>query len=509
MNPPAAANPSISSPTKIFWACFFALTATSFAFIIRIMIMDSVATEFGLSETQKGEIFGVGIWPFAISIALFSLVIDRIGYGKAILFAFLGHSAFAILTITATGYWSLYIGSFLSGLASGAVEAAINPIVATIYVRQKTKWLNILHAGWPAGMVMAGLISIAAGEALGWQGKVALIFLPVLLYGAMMATCRFPVNERVAAGVSHRDMLKEVGFLGALVGLILTFLEVGRVFSFPPWLVWGCAGGIALAFGAYTRSLGRPVFLLLVLVMVPLAITELGTDSWITELMTPEMEALGLNPLWVLVYTTCIMMVLRFLAGPIVHRLSPLGLLAVSSLLAVIGLLLLSKAAGFAILLAATLYGVGKTFFWPTMLGVVAEQTPKGGALTLNLISGIGMLSAGVLGNALLGNIQDKEVNRELMAESPALHAEVVGVEKVSIFGTYHALDAAKVAGVPAADQETIRGIRESAKKSALTTVAIFPGIMLLSYLGFLLYFRTRGGYRQVHLTEQPAESTA
>ncbi len=102
--------------------------------------------------------------------------------------------------------------------------------------------------------------------------------------------------------------------------------------------------------------------------MIPLATTELGTDSWITELMTPVMQDMGLQPGWVLVYTAFIMMVLRFLAGPIVHRLSPLGLLAVCSAIAIVGLVMLSKTAGFLIFIAATIYALGKSFFWPTML---------------------------------------------------------------------------------------------------------------------------------------------
>jgi len=502
---------------RLFWACFFALTATSFAFMLRIMILKDLALEFGLSETEKGEILGVGIWPFAVSIVLFSLVIDRIGYGKAIIFAFLGHTAFAFLTIFATGYWTLYIGSFLGGLAAGAIEAAINPIVATIFPKEKTKWLNILHAGWPGGAVLAGLLVIFSGEYLQWegeeylkwQGKVGLIFIPVITYGVMMATCRFPVNERVAAGVPYRTMLQEVGFVGALITLTLVMVEVGRVLNFPAWVTWGVIGVLTVGFGFYTASAGRPMFIILILTMIPLAITELGTDSWITDLMEPEMVALEWHPAWVLVYTMAIMLVLRFMAGPIVHRLSPLGLLAVSAFLAICGLTFLSMATGLTIFLAATIYGLGKTFFWPTMLGVVSERFPRGGALTLNLISGIGMLAAGVLGGALLGNIQDKEINRQLLATDPALHQQLVGQEKISIFGRYHPLDAAKVKAASEDDRKVVNDIKQGAKKGALTTVALFPGLMLLSYIALLLYFRAKGGYKPVDLAADVAAPSA
>jgi MFS family permease len=216
--------------------------------------------------------------------------------------------------------------------------------------------------------------------------------------------------------------------------------------------------------------------------------------------MGPEMESVGINAAWVLVYTSLIMMVLRFVAGPIVHRLQPLGLLAVSAALAIAGLFLLSGAAGAMILVAATIYGVGKTFFWPTMLGVVSEQCPKGGALTLNMISGIGMLAAGVIGNPLLGNIQDKEIDAQLLVQAPAIHARVAGTEKRSVFGTYRAIDAAKVEALPSPDKAKVNEVRGVAKKSALRTVALFPVSMLVVYLALIGWFRARGGYKPIVL---------
>ncbi len=505
---------SIPAPSaaerKLFVACFVAMVSTSFAFILRIMVMDDLAEAFNLSETQKGEILGVGIWPFGVSIVLFSLIIDRIGYGKAILFAFLAHSGFVLLTVTADGYWMLYAGSLLGGLAAGALEAAINPLVATIFRHDKTKWLNILHAGWPAGLMLAGMLAISLGEGglfadlaqggIGWQTRIGLVMVPVLLYGALMATCRFPVSERVAAGVPYQEMLRVVGVGGAAITTTLIMLEVGRALGWPEGVVWASIAVLTIGFGLYARSFGRPLFLLLMLTMIPLAITELGTDGWITDLMAPEMKELGADPTWVLIYTAALMMVLRFLAGPIVHKLSPLGLLAASSAVAMLGLYALSLSAGFAVLLAATLYGLGKTFFWPTMLGVVSEQFPRGGALTLNLMGGIGMLAAGVIGLQLLGNIKDREAEQILRTQEPAIHAQVIGEEKRSLFGAYRAIDKDKRAQVAPDVEQKITAIEDAAKKDALHTVTLFPGIMLLSYLGMILWFRARGGYRPVVL---------
>jgi MFS family permease len=525
-----------SRDMKLFWACFISLIATSFGFIVRVTVMDDWAKQFALSETQRGEIFGVGLWPFAISIVLFSLIVDKIGYGAAMAFAFVCHIGYMVTVIAApqlveagfSGYWVLYIGSFIGALGNGTVEAVINPVVATMFNRDKTKWLNILHAGWPGGLVLGGLLALLLGEGADWRMKVGLVGLPVLAYGALMLTCKFPVNERVAAGVSFRDMLKEVGLLGAfLVSVLIVFelsnvlekfgIQVGSETVVVPNLPllgdltqsqaikFGVAGVIGLLFGVYTMSLGRPMFVFLMLIMMPLAITELGTDSWISSLMEPEMVKLGGKGVWVLIYTSFIMMVLRFCAGPIVHKLSPLGLLAVSSAIAALGLFSLSMTAGVMILAAATLYAFGKTFFWPTMLGVVAEQFPKGGALTLNAISGLGMMAVGILGAPLLGNIQDKEVDRELAAKSPAIHQKVTSAERTSLFGKYRPVDGEKVATLTTEEQHSVTETQEAAKKNALKTVALFPIGMLVCYLLLLGYFKSRGGYKPVLLDGQAA----
>ena len=507
-----AGNAGNANDRILFWGCFVALIATAFGFIVRALIIDDWGTEFKLSETQKGEIFGVGLWPFALSIVLFSLVIDKIGYGKAMIFAFVCHVVSAIITIFAKGYWSLYVGTFIVALGNGTVEAVINPVVATMFSKDKTKWLNILHAGWPGGLVLGGLLAIGMGE-MNWQYKVALILLPVALYAVLLIGRHFPPNERVAAGVTYKDMLKEAGFLGALIVVGLIVFEVTRIFEEMGYLFtgWGESGKLwakigitavlTVPFGAYTMSLGRPMFVFLLLIMVPLATTELGTDSWISDLMGPEMQELGIAAGWVLVYTSFIMMVLRFFAGPIVHKLSPLGLLATSALIAAFGLVALSKSTGMMILVAATLYGLGKTFFWPTMLGVVAEQFPKGGALTLNITGGVGMLSVGVIGAAFLGNIQDKAIDKALEAEHPAIHAKVVGEEKISVFGKYRSLDQDALDALGEDEGKTVEGVQGIAKKGALTTVAVFPVIMLACYLSLVLYFRSKGGYKAAVLT--------
>lgn len=483
----------------MFWACFIALIATAFGFIVRTQIIDEWAIEFSLTETQKGEILGVGLWPFAITIVLFSLVVDRIGYGRAMVFAFICHVGSVIVTIQAKSYEMLYFGTFIGALGNGTVEAVINPVVVTMFAKQKVKWLNILHAGWPGGLVLGGIIALSMGE-VDWKFKVGLILIPTLIYGAMMFRQKFPVHERVSAGVSYLDMLKEAGVLGALIIVTLMVREVGRVFDASLAVQIGIIVVVVGTYGFFVRSLGRPLFIILLLIMLPLATTELGTDSWITELLTPVMTDVGFHAGWVLIYTSFIMMVLRFSAGPIVGRIAPLGLLAASSLIAMLGLLSLSVSVGAMIFLAATLYGVGKSFFWPTMLGVVAEQFPKGGALTINTIAGVGMLGVGIVGSVFLGVIQDREVGSALLEKNPEIHAQVIGEEKASVLGRYRAVDPEKVEAAPESSREIITAVTDEAKKSALATVAIFPAIMLVSYILLIVYFRSKGGYKVLAL---------
>jgi hypothetical protein len=207
-------------------------------------------------------------------------------------------------------------------------------------------------------------------------------------------------------------------------------------------------------------------------------------------------------------------MVLRFFAGPIVHKLSPIGLLIISSVLAIVGLFALSKtgSSGLVVIFAAaTLYGVGKTFFWPTMLGVTAEQCPKGGALTLNAISGIGMIAVGVLGFPYIGALQEKTASTVLQV-SDAATAQAVLVDKAYVLGGYQAIDPDKVSGITdAAAQSALAAANQAGQFDALGKMAYFPAFMLVCYIGLFLYFKSKGGYQAEELgasesTPAPAE---
>lgn len=508
---------------RLFWGCFLALITTAFGFISRLFLLGEWGEEFGLDPAQTGELAGMGIWPFAISIIGFSLFIDRIGYKTAMTISFLGYVVWSIMGVsaffvsqggnTALGYSLLYWGSLILGLSNGSVEAYINPVVATMFSHNKTKWLNILHAGWPGGLAIAGLLTIGLDTAnVDWWIRIAIIMPPAVIFFLMLIGEKFPEQERVASGVSYREMLAEFGMLGTAIASLLIVMQLQQSFpGVPPMVFTGIGIAAVVAMGVYTQSLGNPLLFVMALIMIPLATTEIGTDGWIEEIMKGVAEG-KFNPGLVLVYTSVIMMVLRFFAGPIVHRFSPIGLLIGSSALAIAGLYWLSFASGMMIFAAATLYAFGKTFFWPTMLGVAGEQTPKGGALTLNALGGIGMLAVGVLGfpyigklqadNEVqavaamqdLGNLQNQETNELTILEDKTVYnvIDYQAISEAKIDEALSSLSSEQAGEV----REEIAGVRERSKQGALADMAVFPTIMLVAYALLGLYFKSRGGYQ-------------
>ena len=567
---------------RLFLGCFMALVATAFGFVVRGAVLEDWALQFGLSEEQKGIIQGVGLYPFAISIILFSLIVDRIGYGTAMMFAFVGHIVSTVLTIFAPNFAVLYIATFIYALSNGTVEAVINPVVATIYKDNKTHWLNILHAGSPGGLVLAGLLAIAVlktGESVGaalpgklWQWQMVILLIPIVIYGLLLIGLRFPIQERVEAGVSYREMLGEFGWGSAYIVSFLLIMGISQIltvlnevttikiqpidwrdallYAIVPTVLFTTlldkarfavayavslilivvgskyvdipnispielrhalvvAIAPALLFGVPYRSFGRPIFVFLMLVMFLLATTELGTDGWIQDIMRSVLDDPTKGTLF-LVYTASIMFVLRFFAGPIVHRISPLGLLAACSAIAAVGLYWLGNAASVKMLfLAATLYGVGKTFFWPTTLGTVSELYPRGGALLLNAISGVGMISVGTIGMTAIGTVQDADFNRAVQQALPEAHGQLVKT-KPGLFSDYEYIDKARFGDpniqLSGAQRDDLKTLESTTKQHALEKIAVLPVIMCVCYLILIAYFRSRGGYRAEVLTGHEAK---
>jgi len=518
----------------LFFGCFLALLTTAFGFITRVFLVDTWSVAFDLDPAQAGRLMGIGIWPFVVSIIFFSLLIDKIGYKVAMVFAFTGHMTWGILGYLAyqqlqegnanLAFNLLYWGSLIFALGNGTVEAFINPVVATMFNKAKTKWLNILHAAWPGGLVLAGIIVIGMGN-VEWWIKLVITVIPALIYFFVLIRQKFPPNERVAAGVSYKEMLQEFGVAGAALVAFLVVLQLLDFFQPGPeddvirytFIALGVL--MVVTFGWYVKTIGHPILLFLCFIIMPLATTELGTDSWIQSIMQGIADSKGFDAGWVLVYTSAIMLVLRLFAGTILHLISPLTLLVISCVLAIFGLYTLSIATGWYIFLAATLYGLGKTFFWPTTLGVVAEQTPKGGALTLNAVSGIGMLTVGMLGAPIIGafqsnsQIDELQASQELAQIAPAsLLTEgkfLLPLEEETIYSIidYKTIDSSEFnkALTNAEDKDKmvslVGDLKTKGTQRALAKVIIFPVIMLICYLILIFYFRTKGGYRPIELT--------
>jgi hypothetical protein len=297
-------------------------------------------------------------------------------------------------------------------------------------------------------------------------------------------------------------MLGELGIVGALVAFTLIFFQLGQVIpNWPGWLTWALILISVGSFGAYCRKLGDPLLICLVAIMMPVAITELGTDGAISGLMAAPLKEMGWSPTLVLIYTSAIMMVLRFNAGPVIQKMTPLGLLMACSAVAIIGLYLLSFAHGLIfIFTAATIYGVAKSYFWPTMLGIVSEQTPRGGALTLNAIAGIGMLCVGIIGSPIIGYFQESSANVAIADQMPDVHESIVEARDFQLGGysmaEYTAVSQSKINTLPDSQSKQATKIQEQATQSSLARIAIFPAVMLLSYIALFLFFKSRGGYR-------------
>jgi MFS family permease len=541
------------NPQRLLWAGFMAILAAGVGFSIRAGILGQWAEQYGFTQTELGAITGGGLTGFGIIILLSSLIADRIGFGPLMFAAFVMHLVSAALTL-ATGaayeaggkplaFQCLFWGMFLFAIGNGIAEAVVNPLVATLFPKNKTHYLNILHAGWPGGLILGGLASYfmaggVNGKPVPWQFQISLFLAPVVLYGLMMLGQRFPKSEASSSGVSYRDMLGELGLIGAAVicGLLALFFKSDL--GLPPLVAGGIAAALLVAFGAATGfRFGHLVLAALLLVHAMVGYVELGTDSWISKITGTIMNSPA-NGLLLFVYTSGLMFVLRFFAGPIVERISPLGLLAASALFGAIGLTLLGNAQGALMcVIAATVYGIGKTFLWPTMLAVVSEQFPKGGAITIGAAGAAGMLSAGLLGGPGIGFLQDQNASAKLQESDAAVYERYKAPkENEFLWMKTFGLDGAKVGVLEDGGKEAARALtlmqEQQAKpdavaaqqklvdwwnsaaagaavdkplveaaglfggRQALKLTAFVPAAMFACYALLMAWFAARGGYK-------------
>jgi len=527
-----SSNQSLTQREKrlLFWASFLSLTAAGVGFAFRVAKQNVYGAEFGLSETQVGEVFGASLWPIAVTMILFSLIVDRTGYKLPMIGAFLLQGLSALGTAYASDYTLLYLSALCAGLGHGIVEAVINPICAAVYPKEKTKWLAILHAAWPAGLV-AGTLMILGADAAGgpdgleWRTHALWILVPAVPYVIMFLPCRFPVDERVQAGVPFQDMLRQVGFLTAfLASAMMVYVLGGQVFALGGWKApesWfsisvGIGAVIGAAFGFAVKSLGQPLFFLMCLLMIPLATTELGTDAWIQGLMTPVLKGYDINPSMALVFSASIMLVLRMFAGSILKFFSPPTVLCISGVFSAVGLFWLSGTAGVAIFIAFALYACGQAYYWPCVLGFTSERYPQGGALTLNTVSAIGLLSVGIIGTPILGSAFDQSIHETVKREAPALEA-AAGDTKDILWMSYEMIDPDKAktyidelpeserAAVTKVYQKDPKGTAQvQAGRDGLQFAARFPLVLCIAFGAIALWFRMRGGYKPVELQADP-----
>ena len=501
---------------RLLWAGFMAILAAGVGYSVRGGILGQWATQFGFTMTDLGAITGGGLTGFGVVIILSSLIADKIGYGKLMVSAFALHVISAVITLLAPAAFAaggkgaafncLFWGMFIFAVGNGLCEAVVNPLTATLFPQNKSKFLNILHAGWPAGLVLGGLASafmagskgdpaanVAAVPPVDWKIQMSLFLIPVLIYGFMLLGQKFPKSEASSAGVTLAQML------GSIIA---------------------------------------PLMLVLIIAQALVGYVELGTDSWISKITGAIMgsPAAGLK---LFVYTSLLMFALRFVAGPIVHTISPLGLLFVSACLGALGLTLLGSAVTVvSCVIAATVYACGKTFLWPTMLAVVSERFPKGGAVAIGLIGGVGMLSAGLLGGPAIGFEQDFHASANLKNTAGETYDRYKAANENSFlsFKTY-GLDGAKV-GVLDDDGKELNRTSEllikenktdnnhtklvewwtTAKEnastdkplvekagifggqSALKLTAYVPMAMAVIYLFLIIYFKLNGGYKALQV---------
>lgn len=534
-NLPVSNEPIAANAQRLLWAGFLAILATGIGFGIRGGILANWASEFGFTGAQLGAIGGAGFTGFCFGIIIGGVVVDRVGYGKLVAAAFLFHVLSAFVTFSATqgqaqstAYLFLYLGTFIFALANGTLEAVANPLVSTLFPNNRTHYLNILHASWPAGLVLGGLVGWILGDGMqvGWKVQLSLFLVPTLLYGIAFFGQTFPTSEASAKGLSVWTMLREVGILGSLVacvliglffkdqlGPILAFFTGNPFFTSATWslLAWATAGLLLLVVAVKTNfSVGSLLLFVLFVTHALIGAVELGTDGWIQNItgniLTPAQGKI------LFVFTSLLMFTLRFTFHFIESRLNvtPIGLLLVCSVLAACGLYMVSGIATFAgAMLALSIYALGKTFFWPTMLAVVGDRFPRTGAVAMSIMGGIGMMSAGLLGGPGLGYAKDRFTAEHLMATAPAVYEEYKAAapsrflflaEATGLDGTK--LSAAQTAVTKTPEQRMVADASILGDRRTLVADAFIPATLAVVYLLLLLYFRAQGGYKPLSIDE-------
>jgi hypothetical protein len=386
------------------------------------------------SGEMVANILGVPFLGFALTIAIGSPLLDYIGMSLLLPLSGICFSigmlmvVFASSIATGSGVYDvIWLGAVILGIGWGMVETVINPLIATLYPDSKTAKLNALHAWWPGGLVIGGLLGVGLSSlGVGWQVKLALVVIPALAVVALSVGVKFPPTERMAAGISMGQMFKE---------------------------------------------LLNPMFIILFLSMFLTAATELAPGQWVDLALTRTVHMPGIL---LLVYVSALMFMMRHFAGPLVHKLSSIGLLWLSCLMGSLGLVALSFAnSPVTGLLAATLWGTGVCYMWPTMLATASERFPRGGALLMGLMGTAGTLSS-----------------RFVLPQMGA----IFDTKKLEVAGGESAFKAL----LPGPEMDRVLGL---AAQTSFRDVAILPAVLLIVFGGIWLYDRSRGGFKATKIS--------
>lgn len=369
---------------KLFLASCLALITTAMTFAIRARLETVFGPEgIGLTLEQLGYAFAPAFFGFTIAMIIGGPLVDLLGIKRITWIAFFTHIIGIVWTLMADSMTSLFVATLFVGIGNGMVEAALNPLVASMFPDNKTKMLNRFHVWFPGGIVIGSILGWLIMDVMGlsWQVMVATLFIPLAMYGVMFFGQKFPVTERVQMGVSNKKMFK---------------------------------------------SVLNPLFLVMVLCMFLTAASELGTTQRIESLLKTSVAA----PLLVLAFINGIMALGRLFAGQVVHKLSPSGMLLYSAIFTFVGLWMLTITSGGMTFVAAAVFAIGVTFFWPTMLGFVAEYLPETGALGLSIMGGAGMFSVSIV-LPIMGKLMDDANATEALRTMSILPAILI----VAFFG--------------------------------------------------------------------------
>lgn len=364
---------------RLFLASCMALLVTAMTFAIRARLETVFGPAgVGLTLEQIGYAFAPAFWGFTLAMFFGGPLVDYLGIKKITWMAFIMHAIGIVWTIMARDQTSLFIATLFVGIGNGLVEAALNPMIASMYTKEKTKMLNRFHVWFPGGIVVGSIVGWLVMDVMGlsWQVMVGTLFIPLIIYAILFMGQRFPVTERIELGVSNKKM-------------------------------WS--------------SIGKPLFIFMVLCMFLTAASELGTTQRIESLLKESVAI----PLLVLAFINGIMALGRASAGRVIHKLQPAGMLLFSAIFTFIGLWLLTITSGGMTFVAAAVFAVGVTFFWPTMLGFVAEYLPETGALGLSIMGGAGMFSVSVV-LPIMGYLMDNASSAEALRTMSILPAILI-----------------------------------------------------------------------------------